>query len=43
MFESVEIGRTLSKKAYKRAVGRLLKSGSVRIDDDGTVTLASDP
>lgn len=27
----------LSKKAFKRAVGRLLKEGKVRIDDDGFV------
>lgn len=27
----------LSKKAFKRAVGRLLKQGAVRIGDDGTV------
>ena len=30
-----EVG--LSKKAFKRAVGRLLKEGKVRIDDDGYV------
>jgi uncharacterized protein len=28
----------LSKKAFKRAVGRLLKEGAVTIDDDGFVT-----
>jgi uncharacterized protein len=30
----------LSKKAFKRAVGRLLKEGAVAIDDGGRVTLA---
>jgi predicted RNA-binding protein (virulence factor B family) len=29
----------LSKKAFKRAVGRLLKEGAVRIDEDGFVVL----
>lgn len=29
----------LSKKAYKRAVGRLLKQGLVRLDDDGCVVI----
>lgn len=29
----------LSKKAYKRAVGRLLKQGSVQLDDEGYVIL----
>lgn len=30
----------LSKKAYKRAVGRLLKQGSVTLDDEGYVVVA---
>jgi uncharacterized protein len=31
----------LSKKAFKRAVGRLLKAGTVTLDDRGTVKLAA--
>lgn len=31
----------LSKKAYKRAVGRLLKRGSVELDDEGYVVIAT--
>ncbi|MEZ4364967.1 MAG: S1-like domain-containing RNA-binding protein [Kofleriaceae bacterium] len=31
----------LSKKAFKRAAGRLLKEGAARIDDDGYLTLVT--
>ena len=31
----------LSKKAFKRALGRLLKEGAVTLDADGTVTAVS--
>jgi predicted RNA-binding protein (virulence factor B family) len=33
----------LSKKAFKRAVGRLLKQGEVVLDADGCVVLAAEP
>jgi predicted RNA-binding protein (virulence factor B family) len=33
----------LSKKAFKRAVGRLLKEGSVRVDPDGRVVAVRSP
>jgi len=33
----------LSKKAFKRAVGRLLKEQAVAIDEAGTIALASKP
>jgi uncharacterized protein len=36
-----EVG--LSKKAFKRAVGRLLKQGLARLDDSGNVVVTSKP
>jgi predicted RNA-binding protein (virulence factor B family) len=41
--EQIRAHFALSKKAFKRAVGRLLKQGKVALQEDGCVVAISDP
>jgi uncharacterized protein len=41
--ERIKLVFGLSKKAFKRATGRLLKKGDVRLDQDGMVVLNNNP